>query len=132
MYNNIDLARRFYGLRNHVRYTQKMAARRFGVSESTYKKWEQGSVKVNAEQLRDIAEFYGCTADYLLCMSDEPSGYNVDAAPDISDDEKAMLSAYRGASPAARAAILASVQAIAASIGEGVASFDVGMKVRPA
>lgn len=125
MDNNIDLARKLYEIRNHITFTQKHAAIRFGVSESTYKKWEQGSVKVNGEQLVMLAEFYGVTADYLLCMSDDPEGYSPDLshARELSDEEKKLVDAYRSASPTARAAILASVHAIAASIGEGVGTY---------
>ena len=65
MDNNIGNARRNYA--DMVGgFTQKDAADYFGVSLSTYKKWEQGHGMMNGSQLREIAEKYGVTVDYLL------------------------------------------------------------------
>lgn len=66
MKNNIGEARRSYAARIG-KFTQDDAAAYFGVSLSTYKKWEQGQGMLNGEQLRAIAQKYGTTVDYLLC-----------------------------------------------------------------
>ena len=65
MENNIGEARRRYADENG-RFTQQDAANYFGVSLSTYKKWEQGSGLLNGSILRQIAELYGVSVDYLL------------------------------------------------------------------
>lgn len=65
MENNISEARRRYADENG-RFTQQDAANYFGVSLSTYKKWEQGSGLLNGSILRQIAELYGVSVDYLL------------------------------------------------------------------
>lgn len=65
MENNIGEARRNYSLRNG-KFTQSDAAKFFGVSLSTYKKWEQGQGMMNGEQLKEIAMKYDTTVDYLL------------------------------------------------------------------
>lgn len=65
MENNISEARRRYSDENG-RFTQQDAANYFGVSLSTYKKWEQGSGLLNGSILRQIAELYGVSVDYLL------------------------------------------------------------------
>jgi len=121
MRNNIGEARRSYALTLlNGTFTQEDAAERFGVSLSTYKKWEQGQGKMNGQQLTEIADFYGCSCDYLLCRTDTPEFKSVQT---LTKDEKELVDAYRSASPTARAAILASVHAIAASIGEGVGTY---------
>lgn len=65
MQNNIGDARREYA-EKHGKFTQEDAAKYFGVSLSTYKKWEQGQGMMNGSQLRDIAKKYEVTVDYLL------------------------------------------------------------------
>ena len=69
MENNIGDARREYAARNG-KFTQGDAASYFGVSESTYKKWEQGQGMLNGTQLRALASKYGVTVDYLLKMDE--------------------------------------------------------------
>lgn len=68
MQNNIGEARRKYAAKVG-RFTQNNAAEYFGVSLSTYKKWEQGSGKLNGERLRQIANKYGVSVDFLLGTS---------------------------------------------------------------
>ena len=65
MQNNIGDARRMYA-EKVGKFTQKDAADYFGVSLSTYKKWEQGQGMMNGSQLHDISKKYGVTVDYLL------------------------------------------------------------------
>lgn len=62
MFNRIGEARREYADRVG-RFTQEDAADFFGVSLSTYKKWEQGKGMMNGEQLRMIAMKYDVTVD---------------------------------------------------------------------
>lgn len=89
MENRIGDARREYASLSG-KFTQEDAADYFGVSLSTYKKWEQGQGMMNGSQLRDIAEKYGVTVDYLLMM-DAPakSGTLLSAA------ESELVSLYR-------------------------------------
>jgi len=65
MENRIGEARKRYQ-KTHGKFTQKDAASYFMVSESTYKKWEQGRGLLNGSQLREIAYKYGVSVDYLL------------------------------------------------------------------
>jgi transcriptional regulator with XRE-family HTH domain len=88
MENFIGEARRNYETKNG-RFTQKDAAKCFGVSLSTYKKWEQGQGMMNGEQLREIAMKYDTTVDYLLGVSS--ANYAVVDLPDddeLTDDER--------------------------------------------
>lgn len=75
MKNNIKKARLAYEERIGEKVTQDDAARLFGVTPSGYKKWEQEVGKLNGENLQQIAGTYGCSVDYLLCKTDDPSPY---------------------------------------------------------
>ena len=102
MQNNIGDARRSYA--EHVgKFTQEDAAAYFGVSLSTYKKWEQGQGLLNGEQLRAIAAKYGVTVDYLLRRVD----YAIVNMPDeLSADERELIELYRSLSARGQNAVL--------------------------
>lgn len=74
MQNNIGEARRSYALTcENGNFTQGDAAAYFGVSLSTYQKWEQGTGKsLKVETLCAIADLYGTSVDYLLCRTETP------------------------------------------------------------
>ena len=93
MENRIGEARRSYAA-EHGRFTQKDAASFFGVSESAYKKWEQGKGYLNGAQLRAIADKYGVTVDYLV-MNDTPRKM----VSGLSEREAEMLAIMREISP---------------------------------
>lgn len=104
-FNNIGEARRNYA-EKVGKFTQEDAAEYFGVSLSTYKKWEQGKGKMNGEQLRDISRKYGVTTDFLLDVkpsvsyatvnpSERPSSY-------LTDDERELLRSYRNMNESGR------------------------------
>lgn len=88
MNNRIGDARRRYAQVNG-RFTQEDAAAFFGVSLSTYKKWEQGKGMMNGSQLRAIAQKYGVTVDYLLMVKPK------DGSIYLSQEEGELLGIYR-------------------------------------
>lgn len=94
MENRIGEARRDYADRVGG-FTQKDAADCFGVSLSTYKKWEQGQGKLNGGILREISDKYGVTVDYLLGIVRKTS---VNKAANLSPDEKRLVDLYRSMS----------------------------------
>lgn len=92
--NNIGEARRSYAAtRPDGRFTQEQAANTFGVALSTYRAWEQGVGKgLKGTQLSAIAEFYGCSIDYLLCRTDSP---DFKRTIGVTKDERELIEAYR-------------------------------------
>lgn len=96
MQNKIGDARRAYQDR-HGKFTQEDAARFFGVSLSTYKKWEQGQGMMNGEQLRELAMKYDVTTDYLLGRE---INYAVVESPEIelSCEEQELVDIMRSIS----------------------------------
>lgn len=45
------------------------AAAELGVSITTLFNWERGDTSPNAKNIRDMAELYGVSADYLINMA---------------------------------------------------------------
>ena len=125
MRNNIGEARRRYESAVMGKFTQDDAAEFFGVSPSTYKKWEQGQGRLNGEILCQIADKYDTTVDYLLMVTDNPGPrheyavIHLDAPQDtpdaLTDEEKRLLEAFRSLDESARHAALYSVEGMAAA-----------------
>ncbi|WP_379883062.1 helix-turn-helix domain-containing protein [Laceyella putida] len=57
---------RLKALRREKRITQQQIADRFGVTKSTVSRWEKGSFEPDTEKLKEIADYFGVTVDYLL------------------------------------------------------------------
>ena len=117
MQNNIGDARREYAAK-YGKFTQEDAAVYFGVSTSTYKKWEQGQGMLNGEQLRALAQKYETTVDYLL---DRSVNYAIVELPEeqwTTADERKLLSYYRGLSDELKKALLEMASTLA-SVKEG-------------
>lgn len=125
MRNNIGEARRRYESAVMGKFTQDDAAEFFGVSPSTYKKWEQGQGRLNGEILCQIADKYDTTVDYLLMVTDNPgpvhkySVIRLDApqnAPEsLTADEKRLLEAYRALDENMRQAAIGAVEGMLAT-----------------
>ena len=96
MENRIGEARREYAARIG-KFTQQDAADFFGVSLSTYKKWEQGQGMMNGEQLRMIAMKYDTTVDYLLEIT--PKIEQNIYAYELSEQEHELVDIMRSITP---------------------------------
>lgn len=96
MENRIGEARREYADRVG-KFTQEDAAKFFGVSLSTYKKWEQGKGMMNGEQLRMIAMKYDTTVDYLLEITPK-SDHDV-CIYDLNENEQELVDIMRSITP---------------------------------
>lgn len=108
MRNNIADARHSYALtRPDSSFTQSDAAKLFGVSVHTYKKWEQGQGKLNGEILCSIADAFGCTTDYLLCRTDRPNNDSFYNGLHVSTNEAGLIRMYRSTDKRGRENILA-------------------------
>lgn len=45
-------------------------SKKLGVGHSSISRWENNQARINAEQLVDIAKFFGVSTDYLLGLED--------------------------------------------------------------
>lgn len=62
----------------------------FGSSQQNVSRYVRGERDLSTENIRRLCEIFGCTADYLLCMSDQRTAQ-------ISDFDAALLSAFYAA-----------------------------------
>ena len=53
--------------------TQAVVALHLGVNRTTYTKYETGKREPDFNVITALADLYGCTTDYLLEMSDNPT-----------------------------------------------------------
>lgn len=97
MENRIGEARREYAARVG-KFTQADAAKFFGVSLSTYKKWEQGQGMMNGEQLREIAMKYDVSTDFLLGRKINYGIVELPKSSKLSPDEQELVDIMRSMS----------------------------------
>ena len=118
MQNNIGEARRSYGLTcKEGKFSQEDAAAYFGVSVSTYQKWEQGAGKtLNLETLCEIADLYGTSVDYLLCKTDNPKFEPIRNLGEY-EQERELLDLFRKMGESDRAVLLDTARRFAAFSG---------------
>lgn len=81
--------------RERKKLTQKQASELLGLSNNTYRNYEQGNREPNNELLVRIAQLYDCTTDYLLGNTTKDSGSKTpfDDLTDI-EMEQQMLTKY--------------------------------------
>lgn len=82
-------------LRESRRFSLSDVAERLHIAKSTYAGYEYGRRSVPNELLKEIAEIYNVTTDYILGLSDGVSDWrSVDDvaanAPDISEEMKKL------------------------------------------
>lgn len=53
-------------LRKEKKLTQKVVAEIFGITQSTWQRWECGKAKDRNNRLKEIADYFGVTEAYLL------------------------------------------------------------------
>jgi len=80
-------------LREQRGWSQRELSRLSGVGESLIRKYEAGISEPSAASLKSIAEQLNVSTDYLLGITDEPSGHLGDGK--ITDEESQMLDTFR-------------------------------------
>lgn len=77
-------------LRTEHGMNQKALAAELGVVRTTLSNYENEINQLDPQTIRRICTFFGCTADYLLCMSDQRTA-------EVSDFDAALIEAYNSA-----------------------------------
>lgn len=71
---------------------QPELAKVMNVTKQTVSNWENGNRVPDANTLKDIADFFDCSVDYLLCRTNERNGlinkYNIDGIDVIMEVSK--------------------------------------------
>ncbi len=64
-YNNLK------ALRLSIRKTQKQLANDLNLSLKSYIKYENASIRINIQLMKNFADYYKTSLDYIICLTDE-------------------------------------------------------------
>ena len=96
-------------LRKEKGFTQKTFADRIGTTDKVVWTYESGRCEPSLDMLKQIAAVLGVSVGYLVGSEDE-FGYSVPA--EFSDDEKKLLTFYRGIDKTQQRAILRTAESL--------------------
>lgn len=54
--------------------SREAVARRMNISAMTIRNWERGDTEPTASQIKDLADIFGVTTDYLLGVDNQEGG----------------------------------------------------------
>lgn len=86
-------------LRKSHGWLQSELAEKLNTAQQTVGRYETEQRQLDPETIHKLCDIFGCTADYLLGRSEQP-------APDLSEEESRLVSAFREADDDARALVL--------------------------
>lgn len=95
-------------LRVGKKYSQEKLGKIIGCTSATISKYELEQRELDSATIRCLCDIFNCTADYLLCRSDSPSAK-------ISEDEAALLRAYRAADDHTKAVVRLALEPFSAA-----------------
>ena len=81
---NEDFSRTLALLRQEKGVSQRQASRELGISQALLSHYENGVREPGLAFVRRACDYYGVTADYLLCRSDSPDGVASTAAAAVA------------------------------------------------
>lgn len=99
--DSLRISYRPYELRKSRNFTQSAVSLRLNLSLSRLSAYENGE-NIPCDVLREFADFYGVSIDYILCFSDDKSsGFTAS----LRLSEQKLLDMYRNLAPDAKALI---------------------------
>lgn len=104
---------RLKSLRNSRKISQKDFAQSLKVSQQTVASWESGRTEPSNTALKDIADYFNVSTDYLL-------GRDV-KAPALSDEQTTVLNSFDSLNSAGRNALMAVLDGLRAAYPARVA-----------
>lgn len=88
--------------------TQEKLGKILNRAKTAISKYELEQLGLDVELINQLCDIFNCTADYLLCRSDSPSAK-------ISEDEAALLRAYRAADEHTKAVVRLALEPFSAA-----------------
>lgn len=85
--------------------SKRALAQLIGVSAMSISDWSNGKVQPTAENIFIIADYFQVSTDYLLGRSDDFGAPLHSDAPQLTPEEKQLLSDWRGLAPPLRKVI---------------------------
>lgn len=95
-------------LRIGKKYSQEKLGKIIGCTSATISKYELEQRELDSATIRCLCDIFNCTADYLLCRSDSPSAK-------ITEEEAALLRAYRAADEHTKAVVRLALEPFSAA-----------------
>lgn len=80
-------------LRRRAKLTQLEFGEKFNYSDKTVSKWEMGTVIPSVETLKQIADFYGVSLDYICTQHKSSKDYESEKGKVVKPQEKMILMA---------------------------------------
>lgn len=87
----IIIANNLTYLRKNAKLTQLEFGEKFNYSDKTVSKWELGSVIPSVEILKEIADFYGVSVDYILTEHRNQAEYETEIARPVNPKDKLLF-----------------------------------------
>ena len=101
-------------LRKEREITQTELGKNLNYTPSTISDWENERSEPSIVQLRLVADFFGCTIDYLVGREDDFGNITATApSSDLSEDEKKLVTLFRSMNATRRATVLDTVEGLA-------------------
>ena len=88
--------------------TQEKLGKILNRAKTAISKYELEQLGLDVELINQLCDIFNCTADYLLCRSDSPSAK-------ITEDEAALLRAYRAADEHTKAVVRLALEPFSAA-----------------
>lgn len=88
--------------------TQEKLGKILNRAKTAISKYELEQLGLDVELINQLCDIFNCTADYLLCRSDSPSAK-------ITEDEAALLRAYRVADDHTKAVVRLALEPFSAA-----------------
>lgn len=83
-------------LREDVGITQEELAKKIDTSQTNIGRWEKGLNEPTYSAIIKLADFFGCTVDYLVGREDDFGNVTITGtAPALSNEEERLLKAFR-------------------------------------
>lgn len=93
---------RLKDLRNEKNVTQADVARNTGLSSGCIGMLETNRREPTGNTLAILADYFGCSVDYLLGREDDFGNISVTTNADLTEDEKKILTTFRSLPPQRR------------------------------
>ncbi|MGN0796225.1 MAG: helix-turn-helix domain-containing protein [Christensenellales bacterium] len=85
-------------LRKEKNLLQKDIAKELNIKNTTYSNWEVGVSEPDIQSLTRLADFFGCSIDYLVGREDEDGAFII-SGNTLSEDEAQLLDKLRQLNP---------------------------------
>ena len=92
----MEFSEQLKSLRIEAKLTQAEVAKKVGVSQPQYARWEAGKRKPTSETLQKFADFFGVSMDYLAGKENDDELANVEllfrmTSDGLTEEEKALF-----------------------------------------